>query len=191
MICFFGLHILFCLGLVRWYIHLKNTDLNSSPWRPCPRYLGSTLSTQTCVEEGDLALDTSSFKHTLPCTTQFHSPDPTPTSPFPAPLPSPFSVYVWWDVPSHFPTLGRPWTGGKESRGITHTQGRRQWTEVSLLLSSCCHFSHDSVISRGDGWEVHLSPQCCNSQLTFTCGCSGWASNFPLASPLSATSVLP
>lgn len=116
MICFFGLRILFCLGLVRWYIHLKTTSLNSSPWRTRPRYLGSTLSTQTSVKEGDLAVATSSFKHPLPCITQFHSPDPHQ----PFPCSSPFMSH-------NLPVLGFPFSLSHSGEAMNRRAGKQRY----------------------------------------------------------------
>lgn len=48
------------------------------------------MSTKTSVEEGDLAVDTRSFKHALPALLNFTA--QICTNPFPAPLPSSFTV---------------------------------------------------------------------------------------------------
>lgn len=151
-----------------------------------PDTRGSTLSTGTCVEEGDLAVDTSAFKHMLPCTTSFPS---SSNCPGPPQLP-PVASQCFHPSRSMCGGMSSLTWGGCEQEGrakkqrnhqIAHTQRRRQGTEVSLLMSSCCYFSHDSVISRGYGREVHLSLQFCNSQPTFTCGCS---SSFKLSTAL-------
>lgn len=192
MIYFFGLHILVCLRLVRWHVHLKNTGLNSS-LENMSQVSGEHLEyTNLCRGRG------SGCGHKLfQASIALHHSILQPRS---AP-----ALFLHLSLhPSHSTCGGMslltfPLWGGRGQEGrraeisLTHREG--EGTGVSLLMSSGCHFSCDSVISWGDGWDVHHSLQCCNSQPTFTCGCSErvqpslWPPLREL-SPPSATSVL-
>jgi len=111
----------------------RNTSLNHPPpWRPGPRTQVSTLSTGTCVKEGDLAMDMSAFNRVLLCISSVLS-----SSNHPGPHQLPPSLTSAFTFPNlhvvgHLPSLShtgkamnrRP--GQKSSRIIetlTHREG--------------------------------------------------------------------
>lgn len=156
-----------------------------------PDTRGSTLSTGTCVEEGDLAVDTSAFKHMLPCTTSFPS---STNCPGPPQLP-PLASQCFHPSRSMCGGMSSLTWGGHEQEGrakkqrnhqIAHTQRRRQGTSQDQSASSCLLVAtFPMTVSSPEGIDERSTSHYSSTipSPPSHADAQGVASNFPLPSP--------